>query len=391
MPSGHHAPIAKVLSASQRRAATAILARAWDEPVTLETAAPIWERGHVVRLGTGTGRTAVLKREREHGRSWPAFGMEAGVLGYLNAMPVPVAPRLFGTDADAGILVMEDLGEGSSLADSLMAGSRDRVQADLVAYARALGSLHAWSMGHPGGLAELRAKLAPGAAPETRWLDVIRRHGPVFLSAAASLGVAVDGVAEEIDQILAMVSGTGYAGLVHGDACPDNVRIAGGNCRIFDFETSGWGTVAFDAAYLIAPFPSCWCFAALPSEVAGAAVDAYEARLEAAGVTLGPDWAALTMAALAGLIVARAPMLTGALKEDHDWGTTTVRPRLLAWLGGFTGRAGHGTFPRFQAAVDAMRERLAERWPDARIPEYPALAGPGAELARIPNGWQPRL
>jgi Ser/Thr protein kinase RdoA (MazF antagonist) len=379
-----------VLSAGQTRAATAILARAWGEPVTLETAEPIWERSHVVRLGAAAGRTAVLKRERKHGRSWPTFDMEAAVLDYLNAMPVPVAPRLFGTDADAGILIMEDLGEGSSLADSLLAGPRDRVQADLVAYGRALGSLHAWSMGHPGGLAGLRAKLAPGAAPETKWLEVIRRHGPVFLSAAASLGVAVDGVAEEIDQIVAMVSGTGYAGLVHGDACPDNVRITGGNCRIFDFETSGWGTVAFDAAYLVAPFPSCWCFAALPAEVAGAAVDAYEARLAEAGVTLGPDWADLITAALAGLIVTRAPLLAGALKEDHDWGTTTIRPRLLAWLGSFTGRASHDTVPRFQATVGAMRERLAELWPGVRIPEYPALAGPGAVLARIPDGWQPR-
>ena len=54
--------------------------------------------------------------------------------------------------------------------------------------------------------------------------------------------------------------------LVHGDACPDNVhRLADGVCRIFDFETSGWGAVALDAAYLLAPFPSCWCFASLPA------------------------------------------------------------------------------------------------------------------------------
>jgi hypothetical protein len=63
---------------------------------------------------------------------------------------------------------------------------------------------------------------------------------------------------------------------------------------------------------------------------------------------------------------------------------------LLAWLGSFTGRASHDTVPRIQATVGAMRERLAELWPGVRIPEYPALAGPGAVLARIPDGWQPR-
>ena len=50
-------------------------------------------------------------------------------------MPEPVAPRLLGADADAGILLMEDLGPGPSLADSLLTGDRSRMRADLVSYA----------------------------------------------------------------------------------------------------------------------------------------------------------------------------------------------------------------------------------------------------------------
>ena len=45
--------------------------------------------------------------------------------------------------------------------------------------------------------------------------------------------------------------------------------------RIFDFETSGWGRIVLDVAYLLAPFPSCWCFASLPAEVAAPAMAAY--------------------------------------------------------------------------------------------------------------------
>jgi hypothetical protein len=70
--------------------------------------------------------------------------------------------------------------------------------------------------------------------------------------------------------------------------------------------------------------------------------------------------------------------------------TTTIRPRLLAWLRSLTGRAGDDTLPRLQATASAMQERLTERWPGVRIPEYPALALAGAPLARIPAGWQPR-
>jgi Ser/Thr protein kinase RdoA (MazF antagonist) len=382
-----------MLSAAEARAAEALLANAWGEPVEVRAAAAIWERRHVVRLSLDTGRTAVLKRRRDRGgwRGGPAFRVELAALEYLNAMPEPVAPRLLGADAEAGILLIEDLGEGASLADSLLAGGRERVQAELIAYAEALGSMHAWSMGHPGELDYLLIRHAPGAAHGTRWLEVIQRSTAPFLSAAASLGLAVDGVAEEIDQLRATLAGPGYLGLVHGDACPDNVRFIGGTCRIFDFETSGWGPVAFDAAYLVAPFPTCWCFASLPADIAGPAIEAYRSRLAAAGISLGREWEDLTTAALGGLLVARAHVLDRALQEDSEWGTTTIRPRLLTWLASFTAREPDGNLPRLRATAEAIRARLAARWQGLRIPDYPALARPGSVLARVPDGWQPML
>jgi hypothetical protein len=149
--------------------------------------------------------------------------------------------------------------------------------------------------------------------------------------------------------------------------------------------------VAFDAAYLVAPFPTCWCFASLPADIAGPAIDAYRARLAAAGVSLGQEWEDLTTAALAGLIIARAHILARALQEDSEWGTTTMRPRLLTWLASFTARDGDGNLPRLRATAEAMRDRLAARWQGLRIPDYPALARAGSVLARVPDGWQPVL
>jgi hypothetical protein len=380
------------LPAGEVRAAAALLARAWGAPVVVQAAEQIWGRRHVVRLRLDAGRSVVLKRRgRPDRRGERGFGVELAALEYLNAMPEPVAPRLLGADGEAGILLLEDLGEGTSLADSLLAGGRSRVQADLIAYAQALGSLHAWSIGRGGELDSPLVRPAPGQPAVTGWLDAIQLGTAPFLTAAAALGVAVGGVADEIGQLRVMLSEAGYRGLVHGDACPDNVHIVHGACRIFDFETSGWGPVAFDAAYLLAPFPSCWCFAGLPAEIAGPAVAAYRARLAAGGIGLGPDWEELTTAALAGLLIARGRMLADALEQDHEWGTTTMRPRFLAWLRSFTGRAGGGALPRLQHTASAMQERLAERWPGLRIPEYPALAQAGAALARVPGGWQPRL
>jgi Ser/Thr protein kinase RdoA (MazF antagonist) len=68
-----------------------------------------------------------------------------------------------------------------------------------------------------------------------------RRGREAFLRAAAALGLAVDRIGAEIDELVLILNGTGYFGLVHGDACPDNVRFLAEGGRIFDFETSGWG------------------------------------------------------------------------------------------------------------------------------------------------------
>ena len=63
---------------------------------------------------------------------------------------------------------------------------------------------------------------------------------------------------------------------------------------------------------------------------------------------------------------------------------------LLAWLGSFTAAAGRaGTLPGLRALAADLEEVLSGRWPQARVPDYPALAGPGAVLAQVPDGWQP--
>jgi hypothetical protein len=139
------------LSPAEVQAAEALLSAAWGERAGVLGAEAMQDRADVFRLRLDGGRSAVLKRrgqDREagqHGGEAGGFGIELATLEYLNAMPVPVAPRLLGADTEAGIVLMEDLGPGPSLADSLPTGEPGRAQADLIAYARALGRLRAWS------------------------------------------------------------------------------------------------------------------------------------------------------------------------------------------------------------------------------------------------------
>jgi hypothetical protein len=64
-----------------------------------------------------------------------------------------------------------------------------------------------------------------------------------------------------------------------------------------------------------------------------------------------------------------------------------MRPRLLTWLDSFIRAASRtGALPRLRSVAEAMHEQLRLRWPDTVVPDYPALARPGATLAQFPKG-----
>jgi len=151
----------------------------------------------------------------------------------------------------------------------------------------------------------------------------------------------------EIDQITPMLREKGNLSLVHGDPCPDNVLLFEDGCRIFDFEISGWSSVVLDAAYLLAPFPSCWCLPAFP-----------------------PRWPPRP-----SMPTARFSAPPGSTSA---WRGTRVWP--LRWPAGSS--PGDARSP--------MHGQLSSRWPEVRVPEYPALARPGSEPVPVPDWWPPR-
>ena len=349
-----------------------------------------------MRLGARGGRSAILKRPRRHPRGEETgreeFGTELASLEYLAGMPAAVAPGLLGADLTTGILVMEELPAGRSLADSLLLGDRDAATASMVAYATALGSVHAWSIGRTSGFEQAQARYGPAASSRRWYLEKIERGRGRFLQVVSASGVATDGVAADIDGLIRTLADDRYLSFVHGDLCPDNVRLAGGRMRFFDFERSGLGPAALDAAYLLAPFPSCWCFAELPADVTDLAMRAYRDALEAGGVEAGPEFDAQLTAVLAGWVVGRAAMIDGALSSDRQWGTTTMRPRLVAWTGRLAAvTATTGTFPWLRMVAEGLNARFRARWPEAVVPAYPALAGSRSPRVRAPEGWQPGI
>jgi hypothetical protein len=280
------------------------------------------------------GDSVVLKRRRSEnfGGRVRGFAAELATLEFLNAEETAVAPRLIGASAD--LLLMEDLGPGSSLAHALLARHRDRAEADLAAYARALATMHAWSMGRAASFSSVRARRAPSVPAGPEWPDRVAEGKEPLLEVAARLGLPVEGAAAEIDSLDGLMHGSGYTGLV------------------------------------------------------GPALQAYRDEMSRAGVELDASWDVALTAALAGWVVARGAGIGRALEKDRDWGTTTIRPRVLTWLGSFIDAAARvDELPRLRSLASALRTVLHERWPSAVAPSYPALARPGEPLARVPREW----
>ena len=97
-------------------------------------------------------------------------------------------------------------------------------------------------------------------------------------------------------------------------------------------------------------------------------------------------------AALGAWIIAWGDRIAKVLDEDDEWGTTTVRPRLLTWLRSFTSAADRsGALPGLRVLAGELHERLSARWPEAVIVDYPALARPGSPQVQVPYFWQPQV
>jgi aminoglycoside phosphotransferase (APT) family kinase protein len=322
-------------------------------------AAIMWERWHVVRVVLADGRTAVVKRPRAADDQPEPMGLERewASLSLLADMPSPVVPRLLGGDPDLSLLVLEELPEGRSMAEVLINGSPDEAGAALVAYATSLASVHDFTAG----------RSAPGLDRRPIWAQRVL--------AAGSFGTVRE--REEVARLLTTTDE--QAVLVHGDPCPDNVHLAGGTCWLIDFERTSFGSAVLDLAYLIAPWPSCWCFGTLPPAVADAALAAYRSVRP-----LGDGWESELAAALAAFLIYRTNVFD---QPDLLWGTTTWAPRLLTWTEAFLATPASQDWPQLRADAQSLHDQVAVA--GTRPVAYPSLPRPGHALAISPDAWLP--
>lgn len=183
-----------------------------------------------------------------------------------------LAPRLLAASAHPPILVMTDLGSGTSVADALLGNDPELARSAVLGWAAALAHLHSETSELACHFALVLAE-RDAAVPSTRIPALLSDAARALEAIADELGVRAS--AGALDRLRALLSGPGSHALSPADACPDNNITTSNGLALLDFEGAEYRHVAWDAAYLAVPWPSCWCSWQLPEELSRAALGRY--------------------------------------------------------------------------------------------------------------------
>ena len=244
-------------------------------------------RARVARNPFSLPRTLVVKRylaAAAPDRPDP-FHYEVASCQLFTALPADErsSPMLIAHDPDARLLVLEDLGRSSTLADKLFGPDAETARRCLLGWARALGRMQAATAGRERDFGALLRRQG-----ERAWRDPVAEEARAALAKLpdrlhARLGVTVPATAAlEAQDTVRLLGGTRYRAFSPSDTCPDNNLVTSRGVRFVDFEWGCFRDIVLDAAYFRVPFPACDACFALPPGLAAEMLEAW--RAEIAGV-----------------------------------------------------------------------------------------------------------
>lgn len=276
-------------------------------------------------------------------------------------------PALLATADDPPLVVMTDAGAGPCLADALLGSEPAAARTALLAWAGALADLHAATAGSGAGFRrELAARdpvLAPDGTPAllADAAGELAAHLPrLGVTPPAPALAELRGLGEEL------APRPGAAALTPTDACPDNNLLSGEALVLLDYEGAEFRHVAWDAAYLLVPWPSCWCCWRMPPGVAAEALARYRARAAAALPHVAtPAFAReVARAAVGWAFVSASWFLPGAFADPPPSDPRIVAPTRRAMLAHRLGDAARrdAGLPGLAALAARCAAALADTW-----------------------------
>lgn len=321
-----------------------------------------------------------------HFRSEPErFHNEAVALDFFTRIESAAGPRLLAADHEEGILILEDLGTGPALEDLLVGHGAWRAEQGLIAFATALGRMHATTAGHAASYYHLRSRFGP-VDPAFDRLSILGidirgafRRLQEITASRPYLPPAVD-VEKDVDEILRVLAEPGpFLTLSNGDTSPANCRWFDDGLRFLDFEHACFRHALLDVAALRFPFPACPCWSHVPEEILQRAEDAYKEHMgRSCPEVLDPiKYTQDLTAACAAWTIVRATRLPKLeeIDEPQPMGFSR-RGQLLDTISTtVTCSQQSRSLPSLAGWLTDVRESLRLRWPHLPLtqPFYPAF------------------
>ncbi|WP_460867036.1 phosphotransferase family protein [Rhodococcus aerolatus] len=246
------------------------------------------DREHGPLLDVGASRSAAEERQ--------AFLREVVSYQFATALHADRRPgaALVGYDVDSQLLVLGDLGSAPTMAEVIASHDGADLHHALMAWAQALGRLHAATAGREQDFAALLRR-----SDDSAWVDPLAAPARTALAELPALlgthlGVPTpDAVLERAARCERLLDG-GLRAFSPSDLCPGNALVTSDGVKFLDFEDGGFRDVALDAAYMLVPFPDCWCSAELSAGQAGDLVQAWRSEVVGVWPQLADDAALAT-------------------------------------------------------------------------------------------------
>jgi hypothetical protein len=294
-------------------------------------------------------------------------------------------PAFYGGDVQQGFIILEDMGEHTSLVEPLLQGDAASASEALIAFARRLGRMHAASVGKEQQYRQIQRQISPAwaemhvtsaeSAPQAKAKQVT-----AFAQICTRLGVEPTQAAmQELGSLLQRLAEVGpFRTFLHGDPCPDNVFYRAPQLRLIDFEFSSFGHALKDGLYGRLPFPTCWCANTVPSRIVETMENTYRTELSSTCPEALDDqrFTQEACAVAASWVLGSMQWhLETALERDEEWGIAGIRARLLTRMETFLATARSGDqVPALCETHGQLLSELQRRWPEATpLPVYPAF------------------
>lgn len=334
------------------------------------------------------------------------FFAEWSGLQLLNHLKVDRVPLLYESNESRGFLILQDLGEHTTLLDVFLGDDRAAATAGLLEFAPLLARIHGMTHGRETHYQEMKA-MYPSAPPLVDSALDLRTIRPLLQDALEDMEKAgLDPIPDLISEISALETALHdsslFRALLHADAGVHNVILLQDGVAMIDFEHSQFDHALLDVAGVRLGFPQSAEGHPLPPALIAQFESVYRSELakfipQAADDKFFNDglvnacghWVMVRILGawrqyLKGLFVTDD---TEATQEAE--GTTTryegerAQRQLLVWLMAFQDIAStHGRLPNLLVLCEQIVALLKMRFPDLTPMEvFPALREPRSTVA----------